>query len=272
MKLSFATLGCPGWDLERIVGQARAIGFYSVELRGIKGEHLGPDESPEFLEQLRSRFRSNGIAVAAIMGYSSFTMSDPVVRKEQLNIARKFLLTARRLECPILRLFGGRQEADGRGPALKRLVAGLKELVPDAEQAGVRLALETHDDWVVGANARAVMEGVGSPRVGICWDLANSWYAEPMEKTFTAIQDHVIHVHFKDSHRLADGSIHSCLPGKGDVDLYRGMDLLKGIGYQGYLSFEWEKRWEPDLEDPEIAFPHYRRFTRDLMKRCGVSG
>jgi hypothetical protein len=27
MKLSFATLGCPGWNLERIADEAKAMGY-----------------------------------------------------------------------------------------------------------------------------------------------------------------------------------------------------------------------------------------------------
>ena len=45
----------------------------------------------------------------------------------------------------------------------------------------------------------------------------------------------------------------------------RGLDAhsgLRGIGYAGYLSFEWEKRWHPEIEDPEVAFPRYIEYMR----------
>jgi hypothetical protein len=39
-------------------------------------------------------------------------------------------------------------------------------------------------------------------------------------------------------------------------------------GYDRYLSFEWEKKWEPDLEEPEVAFPTYVKLTRKLLKEA----
>jgi hypothetical protein len=34
---------------------------------------------------------------------------------------------------------------------------------------------------------------------------------------------------------------------------------LVDIGYEGYYSYEWEKAWHPDIEDPEISFPSMPR-------------
>ncbi|RYG31354.1 MAG: sugar phosphate isomerase/epimerase, partial [Chitinophagaceae bacterium] len=28
-------------------------------------------------------------------------------------------------------------------------------------------------------------------------------------------------------------------------------------GYQGYYSFEWEKLWHPEIEEPEAALAQY---------------
>ena len=39
---------------------------------------------------------------------------------------------------------------------------------------------------------------------------------------------------------------------------------LLADGYDGYFSFEWEKKWVPDLEEPEIAFPAYAEYMRNL--------
>ena len=62
----------------------------------------------------------------------------------------------------------------------------------------------------------------------------------------------------------------SKLPGTGEVDLQRALRILHEGGYRGYLSFEWEKKWEPDLAEPEIAFPHYAKFVAKLMAEEGV--
>ena len=40
--------------------------------------------------------------------------------------------------------------------------------------------------------------------------------------------------------------------------------LLDG-GYSGYFCLEWEKRWRPEIEEPEVAFPHYARVMADYL-------
>ncbi|MDF2720141.1 MAG: hypothetical protein K0R28_7066, partial [Paenibacillus sp.] len=42
--------------------------------------------------------------------------------------------------------------------------------------------------------------------------------------------------------------------------------------YDGWYTFEWEKRWHRDLEEPELAFPQYVQFMRDLSSADRESG
>ena len=270
MKLSFATLGCPNWKLEQIAANAEAIGFDGVELRGVAGEHLGPDETPAERERIRALFRTHKVAIACIMGYTRFTVTDLKEKAAGRELLEKFIGVAHDIGCPTIRVFGGKLEGTDLAENIRRVVEALKPLAALAEQSKVRLALETHDDWCVGANARAILDGVNSPAVGMCWDVANSFFVEPMETTVAAIRGRIFHVHFKDAAREADGKVHSKMPGTGQVDLRKALNLIHGSGYKDYLSFEWEKKWEPALAEPEVAFPHYVDFVGKLMKEVGV--
>jgi len=40
--------------------------------------------------------------------------------------------------------------------------------------------------------------------------------------------------------------------------------VLAEHGYDGYLSFEWEKMWHPELAEPETAFPRFVEHMRSL--------
>lgn len=271
MKLAFATLGCPNWDLATIVRQAKTMGFDGVELRGIAGEHIGPDETPAARAAIRRQFAEAGVGIAALMGYSKFTWDDPVKRQGDVTVAEKYIAVARDIGCPIVRLFGGMHTDVGWEETLRRVSACVKPLADRAEQAGVTLAVETHDDWCKGECLRALLDAVPSPALAVCWDLCNAHFVEPMERTFQAIKHRIVHVHFKDAGRSAEGKVVSKLPGTGEVNMRRALELLKSIGYRGYLSFEWEKKWEPDLAEPEVAFPHYLKHATDLMAQTGVA-
>jgi hypothetical protein len=43
------------------------------------------------------------------------------------------------------------------------------------------------------------------------------------------------------------------------------VSLLDAAGFAGHVSFEWEKRWHPQLEEPEIALPHFARWIRRTL-------
>jgi sugar phosphate isomerase/epimerase len=270
MKLAFATLGCPSWTLERMADEARRMGYDGVELRGVSGEHIGADEPVERRLAVRRLFESQGIAIAAVMGYTAFTGNDPESRRQAVEGAAAMIRLCADLGSPILRVFGGRR-SDGlaRRAAVARVVESLTRLTAFAERWGVTVAVETHDDWCRGEWLREVIEGVGHSRIGVCWDIANTWFEEPSEQTWEALRPYVWHVHIKDARREADGRIRNVLPGEGQVDLGRALRLLTAAGYSGYLSFEWEKKWHPELADAEIAFPHTIRYLRSLLSAKG---
>lgn len=42
------------------------------------------------------------------------------------------------------------------------------------------------------------------------------------------------------------------------------MKTLTQNGYEGYLSFEWEKKWHPELPDASEAFPAFIQYMHFL--------
>jgi hypothetical protein len=35
------------------------------------------------------------------------------------------------------------------------------------------------------------------------------------------------------------------------------LGVLAAAGYPLWISVEWEKRWHPEIEEPEVALPRY---------------
>jgi sugar phosphate isomerase/epimerase len=47
------------------------------------------------------------------------------------------------------------------------------------------------------------------------------------------------------------------------VPVRRILALLQEAGYNGYVSVEWEKKWHPDLAEPEVAIPQHIAWLRE---------
>ena len=94
---------------------------------------------------------------------------------------------------------------------------------------------------------------------------------ETPEQTFEAIGDRVGYTHIKDAifdptheQAMEDGWRY-VFPGEGQLPLAESIRLLKAHGYDGWLQFEHEKRWHPNLPEPEVAFPAFVRWVRNLL-------
>lgn len=110
------------------------------------------------------------------------------------------------------------------------------------------------------------MRRAGADSVGLLWDAHHTYVEghEQPEDTFRRLGRFIHHVHLKDS-LPSGGGRRYVLTGEGDIPVRRQVELLAGSGYRGAVSFEWEKRWEPEIEEPEIAIPQFARTVRAYM-------
>jgi glucosamine-6-phosphate deaminase len=72
----------------------------------------------------------------------------------------------------------------------------------------------------------------------------------------------------KDVRRPPDGKIPwpPALPGRGDFPAARVLEWLTAAGGDRWVSFEWEKRWHPEIEEPEVALPHFLRWAAGELR------
>jgi hypothetical protein len=49
------------------------------------------------------------------------------------------------------------------------------------------------------------------------------------------------------------------------------VNVLVRNGYKGYYGFEWEKAWHPEIDEPEVAFPHFAETMRRYLGEAGAS-
>lgn len=270
MKLSFATLGCPDWSIDTVISQAKAMGFHGVELRGANGNHLGPDDTQATRADIKAKFAAAKLQIAAISGYTNFATPEAEAREANMKRAIDYVNLSADVGCKVLRIFGGDFGTEDRATAVRRAAEGMKVVAEHAQKKGVTLSLETHDAWGRSADLLALLAAVNNPALTICWDVANIFWLEPMKDFHRAMKDRITHIHLKDVRLSPEGKHQNVLPGKGEVDLQGAVELLHRSGYNGFLSFEWEKKWDPKLEEPEIALPEYVRVVRGIASRLNV--
>jgi len=150
---------------------------------------------------------------------------------------------------PAVRVFGG--EARALDAVARRLEPALER----AKELGVTIALETHDSFSSAALVGELLQRVRSQSFGALWDVHHTYrVGESPQDVLSALGSRIHLVHVKDARR--SGESWELVPlGEGEVPVRESLAALHATGYDGWLTVEWEKRWHPALDDPEIALP-----------------
>ncbi len=271
MKLSFSTLGCPSWDLDTIIRKANEYNFDGVEIRGIR-DQLDVSRLPEFTRlanQTWRQFSDDCIEIACFSSSIHMAEPDQSKRAEHLEKLKRYAELCEQFETPFIRIFGGQIGDLSWEQAIDEAVETLEKMIKIIRYFDAKIVIETHDDWMTADHFKVLMEQVNSDKAGILWDVNHPFMfiGEAPEETWEKVGKWIYHTHWKDSKIAIDTvmGFEPCVMGQGDLPHEQIYDVLKNDGYDGYLSLEWEKRWHPELPDPEMAFPQYVTYMKKLI-------
>lgn len=268
MRLAFSTLGCPSWELEDVARAAREYGYAAVELRALGGglDLLArPEFQPGEVARTRAWLAGRGLEVCCVDTSCSFDSADEAERRRQIEIAGRHCELAAALGAPLIRVFpdlipDGATFEETRD----RIADSLREVARLAPR-GVRVGLETHGDFAGGRVTADIIRRADHPNLCIIWDAANTFASgEAVEETAPAVAPYLAHVHLRDARPLGKEHWTPVLAGRGLVPFGRVVAALHKLDYRGYVSFEFEKYWHPEIEEPEVSLPDFAAAMLDL--------
>ena len=275
LPLGFSTLGCPRWQWGQVLDFADTHAYAAVELRGLQAE-MDLTKRPEFtsgqLDLTRRQIADHGLRISCLGASANMHEMDAPKRAAAMDEARRFIDLASALHAPYVRVFGNKYvEGTPRDQLLVHIARGLRELGDYAGERGVTVLLESHGDFTDSPTLRELMERTNSPAVAILWDAHHTFAfgKEAPEDTARQLGRWIRHTHLKDS-VPAGSDRRYVLTGTGEVPVRRQIEVLVHMGYPGVYSFEWEKRWHPEIEEPEIAFAQFAEVASGYLREAGV--
>lgn len=272
MKLAYSSLACPGWTIEEAVDAAARYGYEAIEWRLADGETIEPGVSAQVRRRLREAPAARGIEVACLDTSCRVAQNSPEARAAVLQAGMRMIEMAAELGAPFMRVFGGPLPAGTTHAAMLEPAAEvLHTLGLYASQCGVTITLETHDAWTSSEDVLALIRAVALPSVRVLWDAHHTYRSgETPEQSVSLLGGAIAYVHLKDS-RLSGEKADSwtyCPLNEGDVPLREICSLLKHSGYDGYLSLEWEKKWHPEIAEPEVVLPRAAPYLHGLWQQA----
>ena len=267
MRISFSTLGCPDFSWVDIYTMAKDFKFDGIEIRGL-GEDIYAVTAPPFtagqIDKTIAKLASLHLSIPCLS--TGVTLKYPKTRSAVIAEISDYIRLAQKLSTPYIRLLA---DLDGAvtGEVDDEYVAGvLLELADMAKDTGVTLLCETNGVYADTKRLRALLDKVNRPEIAALWDIHHPfrYFGESAKETVANLGSYIRHVHAKDS-VIINGKVQYRMMGEGDLPITEMLDELVNLGYDGFVSLEWLKRWAPDLTNAGIVFPHYAHYMHDYF-------
>lgn len=271
-KLAFSTLGCPDWTLQQIVDFAVKHGFEGIEVRGLMRQMDLPkckEFSQENIPATLRLLRDHGLKFINLGSGATLHFSDPATRKKNIDDGKRFIDLANNLQCPFVRVFPNNfPKEQTKSQSMELIANGMLELAEFAKGSDVTVLLETHGDLLFTEDLVQVMHACEHKHTGLVWDMTNMWVKtkESPALAYSKLKKYIHHTHIKNA-RLVDDKIVYTRIAQGEVPIFEMIDALRQGGYEGYYSFEWEKMWHPELEEPELAIADYAQQMKQYFQK-----
>ena len=274
MKLAFSTLGCPDYDWSDVYTMAKDLGFQGIEMRGygdrlfsVKAKPFRPENIDATVAQLHQKHLeicclSSGCALK----YTDKTEETVAELKEYINLAAL-------LSTPYIRVLADEHAAPEGEVDDEQILRILRQLVPYAEEKKVTLLVETNGVYADTARLRDLLNRITSDSVAALWDIHHPYryMNETPETTLQNLGAYIKYVHVKDS-VMENGKVVYRMMGEGDLPIAAAMFALRSINYEGYISLEWVRAYNPELSDAGVVFPHYANYMSQYVGNTDHTG
>lgn len=264
MKLGVITDGISDGvnrDLEHALQVMAENGLPYAELQFVWDKEIGDQTAEEIkrIKQLIARYHAHVSCITRhnFVGLPVMTTTpDDETFQKHLAGFKRCLAIAKELGTSLVRTMSYRKEmilfgyngADkwvtSQG-AWDKLLKLMEIPVRLAEDAGITLVVETGNNAIItsGYLAKKFIDDLGSPRMKLMWDPANSLYCTdvPYPDAYEQIKDCLGHVHIKDCKvDIARATVRFCPLGEGHMARYLAdiAAALKRDKYDGVVSLE----------------------------------
>ena len=238
------------------VAKAHELGFEAIEFIDLPGGSL--EEQKEYARAIRKKADELNMTVNAYtiggqlyLGSAEADEAEVERLKGQVDVAEILGAGVMRHDC-IYRLY---KEGKGRSfdLMLPTIAENARKITEYASSKGIRTCVENHG-YIAQDSDRMerLFNAVDHENFGLLVDMGNfSCADEDNVRAVSRVAPYAIHAHAKDMHLSQEplpgyGQTRGCnyfkgaVIGNGDVDVKRCVEILKRVGYDGYLSIEFE--------------------------------
>lgn len=254
--------------MPEIIAIASSAGYDGIELRFVENEDSFwklPAFRGAQMASTKRALSDHGLTISCVDTSCRFHSPDAQERARWLEEGERLAELAASLNAPGIRVFGEKIQAGADRASTRAWIAdSIRTLGERVATSGIEVWLETHGDFASASATAELQAESRSLKIGVVWDPANGFLesGERPQEGAALLGEQVRHVHIKDLRQNSEGW-EPALTGDGDFPLSEVRSALRQLDYNHFVSFEWEKKWHPEIADATIALPHFTRWFRE---------
>lgn len=264
-------------ELARV--ELKPVGVTGLEMYDGYFESL----EPEYLSTVKQALDDAGFEMPMLCVSPDFTHPDPAFRKAEVEREKRMIDLSATLGGSTCRVLSGQRRPEvSRADGVRWVVESIKELLPYAESKGIIMTMENHfkdNYWDYPEFAQLmdifceIVDQIDSPWFGVNYDPSNTLLAnEDPIILLERVAAKVVTMHASDRRPrpgveigpegITDYSqlIHGEI-GTGINDFERIFSILRGVGFDGWVS----------IEDGVNGIEELRRSAIYLAKKMGIT-
>ena len=249
-----ASLGFAGMPAAKVVAELKRLGYGAVEWTGA---HFNPrTKNASQLKEVVEATRDAGLAISEVVIQQDYVCLDSATREDRIAFTIETIQACAEFGIDTVNLFTGPAPWDPHAPripdqisegaAWEMVLEALGRVVKALEKGRVRGAVECVFGQLCNDyyTTRPLIDHFASEYLGVNFDPSHDTLKGHFDTGWLVRQwgkKHIKHVHLKDAVGIPEmGKFLFPMLGEGRVD-WRGMfAALAEIGYEGYLSVEFE--------------------------------
>lgn len=265
-RLSFNQMTMDPWPLEQAVRNCVKCGIPNIAVWRHKLEGDAGSAA--------SMIRNAGLAVSSLCRGGWFSAPTPEERRRRVADNRVAIEEAATLGAPVLVIVSGPANGQTLSDARATVIDGLREVLPDAEKAGITLGIEPlHPMYaaersvvVTLKQANDIVEQLSSPAAAVVVDAFHVWWDPEVTAEINRARGRIAGFHVSDWPVPLPGILMGrAIMGDGVIELRRLREAVDSAGYAGPIEVEIFNEAVWHMPEDEVMELIRRRFLQHVI-------
>ncbi len=171
--------------LEEVFAFCSDLGFAAVDPTGYYFPNYPEIPPDDYIFDLKKKAFRLGLDISGTGVRTDFSAADPAQRAADVELVRKWVAVAAKMDAPVLRIFAGKGIPAGNTEkqTMDRAVESIAQCVEYGKKAGVMIVVQNHNELLKTVEqVRYIREQIPSDWLGINLDIGSLRAGDPYEE------------------------------------------------------------------------------------------